>query len=139
MGNMALAKKLFRLDNFGQMFAGDLDYSSCTFNATAQELAGLSMIKSEFYQRVMVAIAKFNKVRQSEGIRTEPLWNNTNIRYKTKPLFFKSWGNAGLCFMQDLWVNGKMMPVEEMERQVGARANLLFEYNALTNAILRVW
>ena len=76
-----------------------------------------------------------NSSRKIESIRTEPLWNNTHIKFKGKPLFFQSWCKAGLYYVQDLWEDGRIKTVDELQTTVGPSAFLQFQYNAITNAI----
>ena len=73
------------------------------------------------------------------SIRTEPIWNNKNIKFKGHPLFYSNWCKAGIVYLQDLWVNGHILRYEQIEQTVGKNGGLLFEYNALFNAIPESW
>ena len=55
------------------------------------------------------------------------------------PLFYRNWCKAGIVYLQDLWVNGDIMRYEQIEQTVGTNGRLLFEYNALVNAIPESW
>ena len=70
-----------------------------------------------------------------DSIRSEPIWNNKNIKFKDHPLFYSNRCKAGIVYLQDLWVNGHIMRYEQIEQTVGTNGGLLFEYNALVNAI----
>ena len=60
--------------------------------------------------------------RNPESIKTEPIWNNKNIRYKGYPLFYNRWCRAGIEYLQDLWSNGHMMSYEEIRQKIGTSA-----------------
>ena len=72
-------------------------------------------------------------------IETEPIWNNKHVLYKGSPLFFVTWCKAGLLYIQDLWINGRLISFEEAKQHIGSNRNLQFEYNALINAIPESW
>ena len=74
-----------------------------------------------------------------DSIRSEPIWNNKNIKFKGHPLFYRNLCKAGIVYLQDLWVNGHIMRYEQIEQTVGTNGGLLFEYNALVNAIPESW
>ena len=77
--------------------------------------------------------------RNPESIKTEPIWNNKNIRYKGYPLFYNRWCRAGIEYLQDLWSNGHMMSYEEIRQKAGTSGSLQFEYNTLVSAIPESW
>ena len=77
-----------------------------------------------------------NREPATDSIRTEPIPNNKNIKFKGHPLFYGNWCKAGIAYLQDLWVNGHRM---RYEQTVGTNGWLLFEYNALVNAVPEPW
>ena len=80
-----------------------------------------------------------NREPDLDSIRSEPIWNNNNIKFKGHPLFYRNWCKAGIVYLQDLWVNGHIMRYEQIEQTVGTNGRLLFECNALVNAIPESW
>ena len=98
----------------------------------------ISRIDSFFWQEVMKCTTTMNQNRQPAPIKTEPMWNK-HILYKGSPLFFVTWCKAGLLYIQDLWVNGRLISFEEVKQHIGSNGNLQFEYNALINAIPESW
>ena len=80
-----------------------------------------------------------NREPATGSIRTEPIWNNKNIKFKGHPLFCSNWCQAEIVYLQDLWVSGHIMRYEQIKQTVGTNGRLLFEYNALVNAIPESW
>ena len=74
-----------------------------------------------------------------DSIRTEPICNNKNIKFKGHYLFYSNRCKAGIGYLQDLWVNGHIMRYELIEQTVSKNGGLLFEYNAFVNAIPESW
>ena len=74
-----------------------------------------------------------------DSIRTEPICNNKNIKFKGHHLFYSNRCKAGIVYLQDLWVNGHIMRYEQIEQTVSKNGGLLFEYNAFVNAIPESW
>ncbi|XP_076460297.1 uncharacterized protein LOC143293374 [Babylonia areolata] len=113
----------------------------CTFNANIapNEIQGLDKMKSAFWKEVLKATTALNTERQVENTRTEPIWNNKNIKYKGKTIFFTRWAKAGINYLQDLWTTGNLMTYEQIKDIVGSHAGLVLEYNALINAIPNEW
>ena len=97
----------------------------------------INKIESYFGREVTKATTLTNKNKEPAmvSIMTEPIWNNKNIKFKGNPLFYRNWCKAGIVYLQDLWVNGHIMRYEQIEQTVGTNGGLLFEYNALVNAI----
>ena len=98
-------------------------------------------IDSHCRRKTIKATILMNKNRKPamDSIRTEPIWNNKNIKFKGHPLFYSNWCKAGIVYLQDLWVNGHILRYEQIEQTVGKNGGLLFEYNALVNAIPESW
>ena len=76
-----------------------------------------------------------NTNRVPESTKTEPIWNNKHIQFKGHILFYSSWCKAGLVYLQDLWTDGQFVRYENVEQRAGTHGRLLFEYDALTNAV----
>ena len=78
-----------------------------------------------------------NREPDLDSIRSKPIWNNKNIKFKAQ--FYRNWCKAGIVYLQDLWVNGHIMRYEQIEQTVGTNGRLFFECNALVNAIPESW
>ena len=115
----------------------------CALNATVdpKHNQAINQIESHFWREATKATTLMNKNREPDldSIRSEPIWNNKNIKFKGHPLFYRNWCKAGSVYLQDLWVNGHIMRYEQIEQTVGTNGRLLFEYNALVNAIPESW
>ena len=111
----------------------------CALNATIdpKHNQAINQIESHFWREATKATTLMNKNREPDldSIRSEPIWNNKNIKFKGHPLFYRNLCKAGIVYLQDLWVSGHIMRYEQIEQTVGTNGRLLFEYNALVNAI----
>ena len=64
------------------------------------------------------------------------IWNNENVKYKDKVLYFKSWIDAGLMHLEQVLDNeGKMLPYDTLYQHVPQRGGFMIEYNVLLNAL----
>ena len=101
----------------------------------------VNKIDSHFWREAIKARTLMNKNIDPaiDSIRTEPMWNNKNIKFKGHPLLYSNWCKAGIVYLQDLWVNGHIMSYKRSEHTVGTNGGLLFEYNALVNAVPESW
>ena len=63
------------------------------------------------------------------------LWNNKDISIDQKTLFWKTWFERGIYFVQDLLnEDGKFLSLDEFNRKFGLKANYL-QYFQITAAI----
>ena len=72
----------------------------------------------------------------------QTLWNNVNIKYKGELLFFKDWKRAGIERVNDIIKedHSRLLTLEEITRIVQTHpAIVLFQYNALINAVPEQW
>ena len=104
-------------------------------NASVEAFIGLNSVKSVFWQRVL-STWLINKRSLVKDVTNAPLfdqciWNNTNIMYKHKCLFFKGWLEANICYVRDILTETGMKTLEYVREKVGNKPTLQFEYNAL--------
>ena len=69
----------------------------------------------------------------------EPLFNNDNIKYRGKTLYFGYWVKSGVKFIYDIYKDGQMKTQEEIRAMVGRDARFDLDYNALINALPQAW
>ena len=97
-------------------------------------------IKSHFWRQVVSTMAELNEKNTVTGvIPLEPLWYNKHIQFKGKPVFSARWAAAGLNRLQDIFENGQLLTRHEIEGKTGSYASLMFDYNAITNALPEDW
>ena len=56
-----------------------------------------------------------------DPFENECLWNNGYVMYKGKRLFILDWINANLLYIRDLWYDGDIIPLCEIEDKVEAQ------------------
>ena len=67
------------------------------------------------------------------------LWNNSLIKYKGKMLYFKRWIKQGIIFVnQILDKDNNVIKYDHLCNMINDNGNLMFEYNAIVNALERV-
>ena len=116
-------------------------------NCKASELQGISKIKNEFWKRALSTYLNckqedtFENV-QKQNFKDQLIWNNSLLKYKSNTLFFPRWKHAGIESVNDL-INeneNRLFSLTEIQNMVKQnKANTLFEYNALLNAIPSLW
>ena len=67
------------------------------------------------------------------------IWNNKLFVYRNRALFMKNLLTAGLVFIQDLFIDGSFISLAQLEERVGTDPRLIFQHNALLNAIPQEW
>ena len=72
-------------------------------------------------------------------ILKEPLFNNINIMYKGRTLFYNKWLSSGIKYVHHLFKNGSMLSVADITQKVGRCPSLVFDYFALINSIPASW
>ena len=101
----------------------------------------LSLYIETLQQRLTGSMIMKEKDVRKERYQEQMLWNNSMIQYKGKVLFFPTWKMAGIEQIQDLVVEHekRMMSYEEILGKLEYnKASIIFEYNALINAIPQI-
>ena len=123
------------------------DLSIFHSNVDYKKLKGLELIKNKFWKSVLHVWVEHNSnlnvthdlvpmYRRDD----QRLWNNSNILYKGKVLFFPQWIKAGVFTVGHLFdESGAFCSIGAVRERVGAYPNLWFEYNALYNALPPEW
>ena len=116
-----------------QLYTNQLEknFSCFNFNVSVKNLKGLERIKSQFWKQVLVQWIE-NKHLFSPTISQfsqQGLWNNRNIVYKNKTLFFSQWIDVNLINVCDIWLNGDIISFNQLCEKVGYTAKRIFVYS----------
>ena len=79
-------------------------------------------------------------VNKSNFIK-QHIFNNRLIKYKNKVLFFPNWADKGIEKFYDI-INcqeKRLLTVKEIQDLIGHNANIVFQHNALINAVPKQW
>ena len=103
-----------------------------------------NLIESEFWKQVVctwssLCYALGEPITSSEDISNQPIFLNSEIKYHKIPLHFPYWIKNNILYMHDLLINGKFLDYEEISNKLNRYPKLIFEYNALINAIPENW
>ena len=116
-------------------------------NCKANELQGINNLKNDFWKKALLAYLNCKQVDTFDSINRENfkdqlLWNNNLIKYKSNTLLFSKWKQSGIETVQDL-INvhdNRFFTLPEIQNRLKQnKANTLFEYYALMNAIPILW
>ncbi len=113
-------------------------------NIRAKDFVGLNKICSHFLRRAIEAWLDGMKIATVDDVGTtqichQNIWNNILIRYKNRPLFIPRWIQKGITSLGDLFQNDQWLSYNEVREIIGHSGGLLFEYNAIMNAIPLAW
>ena len=76
----------------------------------------------------------------ANDIRKEIIWGNKFIQAKGKTLFFKSWKESNINFIDDIINNGGLFKSgEEIYRKLNNKTNWLIEYKTILKSIPKAW
>ena len=124
---------------------GGLEYF---IEAPAYDMKKEDICNSFFWSKVSKTWSEVSKSvlsldEDKNDIITEPLFHNLNIKYKGNTLFFKKWMDNGICRIQHITKlqNGKysFKNFQDIQLIIGNDAQLIFQYNAINNAIPQKW
>ena len=104
-------------------------------------------VKSPFWRAVMHAHLDSKPPIGLEEVsennfQMQTLWNNNNIKYKGKGLFFQNWKNAGFERVNHIIKkdDARLLFIDEITDIIHINpASIIFEYNALVNAFPNQW
>ena len=129
---------------FSRIFSGKKVFE---INCNSKNVLRLNEISNGFWKEVIytylnsktpITIDKINE----KNFQNQLLFNNDLIRFRNRILYFKNWKLQGIEKVQDLINvnNNRLYTIDEIQNRFGRnRAVIVFEYNALINAIPQVW
>ena len=111
----------------------------------SKEVEEVAAIQSDFWRSIVKDWLDFDKrsimedPENKKDTRKQPLFNNTQVRYKSKPFFIEEWIKAGLIFVSHIVSSNTWRSIQEIRDEIGDYAGLQFDYWAVTNAGKREW
>ena len=124
---------------------GGLEYF---LEAPAYDTKKEDICNSFFWSKVSETWSELSKTiltldEDKNDILIQPLFHNNDIKYKGNTLFFKKWLEKGIFRIQHITTlqNGKYVfkSFKELQHIIGIDAQLMFQYNAMNNAIPPRW
>ena len=116
-------------------------------NCKSRDMTYFELIQNKFWQEVLATYLdnknniELQQINQT-NFKTQHLFNNDLIRYKGKILFFLKWRNKGIEMIKDVIhpKDKRLLSLAEIITVIGQNsAELIFEYNAMINAIPKQW
>ena len=109
-------------------------------NASSKIFLGSERIKSYFWKQLLMLWSILRPTKEKDKEYTDPfknecLWNNGYVMYKGKRLFILDWINANLLYIRDLWYDGDIVPLCEIEDKEGHSPSRLSEYKVIRTAV----
>ena len=116
-------------------------------NCKAKDLRSLDNIQNNFWEDVIRTYLNNKEPLKAEDINSSnfrelPLFYNDLITYKRKVLYFPRWKIKGIEYVKDMIhpTEKRLLTHIEIERIIGQpNAEIIFQYNALRNAIPNMW
>ena len=101
-------------------------------------------IKSFFWREVVKSwFFLYPKIDNTEmsiaDILSQPLFLNSKIKYKNKALYINNFVKRKILFIADLFENKMFLNKTDIQQIFGIYPGLLFDYNAICNAIPKNW
>ena len=110
-------------------------------NVSTKEFKGGYLCKNSFWNCVVETwLDKNTTGKNDDGVLTykSPLFNNTMIKFKNKPLFFSQCIIKNIIYIKDLLVADRLMGYDDFLVVYGRTGNSLLTYNVLYNALLPI-
>ena len=105
-----------------------------------KEFKGLNSIQSIFWKNTSKVWLSYNKSHTYPTKEDNCIWNNSDVTYRGKVLFFEKW-TSKINFVRDILQNNTIKGYEAIEELIGFSPNLRLEYvvvyNAVTNFLSR--
>ena len=113
-----------------QMYFDKFGPDMTVFNSTVKkgEMEGLDMLKSCFYKTLLTTWLDINWERVKEN---DNLFNNTNVRFRNQPIFFKKWVKAGFIFLKDIVVNDNLVSYDNICSKLERNGETWFQYRTI--------
>ena len=104
------------------------------------EFKGEKLIKNNFWKTVLFCWIKHNNKDPSQPVCdiNDPIFNNTYIRFKKRPLFIEGCISRSLLYIKDFLSDGQIINFREFCSRYGTLADSYFAYNIIYNALKKV-
>ena len=112
------------------------------FNSSVQknDFKGEILIKSFFWRRVLYSWIGYNK--NDNPVQRcsiyDPIFNNSLIRFKNRPLFIEGCIKRSMIFIKDFISGGQILSFDDFRSKFGNFADTIFAYNIIYNALNNV-
>ena len=96
---------------------------------------GLDLVESSFWKSVISTWLSNNRKTEVDFPKMTCLWNNPEITYQNKVVFFKTWANCGFTYVNDMLQDNVIMSFPTVQAILGPSPNLYLEYIVVSNAL----
>ena len=107
-------------------------------NVSPKEFKGAYLMKNDFWVRVLNNWLEMKEKLNNTTNRLEmnsPLFNNTLIVYKNKTIFNAQCCKKSIHMVSDVTANGDIIDLNNFKVKFGSRADTIFVYNVIWNAL----
>ena len=95
-----------------------------------------------FYSELLYSWAELHylNIFHVTQIQNEIIWNNTNIKFQNKLLYFKMWHEKGVVKINQLIENGSWKDFEQINEMMRTNSlSTIFQYARIKTAFPRFW
>ena len=104
---------------------------------TPKDMKYIQAISSPFWKSVLSAwLNHSGNHRNTYHSFNDPLFNNSFITFRNKPLFFQNCIKAGIVMIKDMTDNGNVLSFDQFVAKRGEHGGAFLEYFAILNALL---
>ena len=112
------------------------------FNSSVSinDFKGAYLIKSSFWKKVLFCWLRLNDTASGDFSvnASDPIFNNTHVRFKNKPIFIEGCIKLSMIFIRDFMVNGQIISFIDFRSKYGNHGDTLFAYNIIFNALQKL-
>ena len=119
--------KLFSL--FGK------DYACFSSTIGPSNFKGLNLVSSKFWKSVLSTWLSNNRQTTHKFGYTMCIWNNADITYQGKVLYFQKWAEKGITYLTDILHNNAIMSYHTVQTILGSYPGLHMEYMVVFAAV----
>ena len=111
------------------------DFAFLKSTVGSKQFKGLDDVQSEFWKNTLKIWLSHNLKHTFTDIKTQYLWNNENIKYQGKILYFKEWSKKGITYVNDMLFNNTILLFQQVENLLGPSPALYLQYLVVHAAV----
>lgn len=103
----------------------------------SKSFKGLETLYESVWKEHLKVWLSLNKINSIDNrIKSQCLWNNSNIRYQNNVVYFRNWALKGVSNITDvLDANNNFVSLVDIENLVGRSANIALQYRVMQSAV----
>ena len=102
-----------------------------------KEFKGLDQIADSFWKTCITVWLNYNSLHETKNTYSECIFNNNNIRYQHRVVYYKEWVEKRVVLLKDIIdINtGRILSYDELVQKIGYSPNLWLQYRVVHTAV----